>query len=250
MHKICFVTSIIADSYKEADKPPKFKRHEDYDYFLFTNLDPSLFDTTWTVTQLENKYIANCPSNIIKSRYIKFMAWKYLTKVLGKRYDVIIYCDGAFVPQYRFNWEQLAKDAHMYGLVQKKHARCARQECRLLENRPHKDSPERTRGIRRLLNAHAFPKNLLMTENGFFAYDPNNAAVTSAFNSFWDLFVTDITNRDQPLWSYFLWKHGLKPLIYSDARWKDCFSPIMKRSVGFNGHRHAIRPKSNAPKES
>tara|TARA_R110000824_G_scaffold242332_1_gene431006 strand:- start:677 stop:1369 length:693 start_codon:yes stop_codon:yes gene_type:complete len=228
----------MADSYEEADKPPKFKRHKDYDYLLFTNLDPSLFDTSWTVTQIENKYIDNCPSNIIKSRYIKFMGWEYLPKALGKCYDTIIYCDATRVPTYKFNWEQLGEDAQTHGLVQKKHIRNAWQECRRLKRLPHKDSPQRINAVTDWFNSHDFPRGLLMPENCFFAYDPNNASVTSAFNSFWELFVTDITNRDQPLWSYFLWKHELKPLIYSDAQWRACFSLIMRKSIGFNGHRH------------
>ena len=37
-YRVCFITSLFADSYNLADKPGKFKRNDDYDYFLFTNL--------------------------------------------------------------------------------------------------------------------------------------------------------------------------------------------------------------------
>ena len=236
--KICFLTTIIANSYKEADKPPKFKRNDGDDYFLFTNLEPTLFDTSWTVMRLQNKYIDNCPSNIIKSRYIKFMAWEYLQKVLQKNYDVIVYCDGIYTPRLKFDWQQLAQDTKEHGLVQKKHIRGARQECRVLFRRRRKDSSQRIKGVVKWLDSHHFPRGKLMTENCFFAYDPHNTRVTSAFKSFWDLFITDITNRDQPLWSYFLWKCRLKPLIYSDKKWRDSFAPIMKKSIGFNQHHY------------
>ena len=36
--KICFITSLFANSYSEADKPVKFNKNSNYDYYLFTNL--------------------------------------------------------------------------------------------------------------------------------------------------------------------------------------------------------------------
>ena len=49
MYKICFITTSICDNYNKIDKPTKFIKNPNYDYYLFTNLDKKLFNTSYFI---------------------------------------------------------------------------------------------------------------------------------------------------------------------------------------------------------
>ena len=51
--KICFVSALFTNNYKNFGLPEKFHKNKYYDYFLFTNLPKSLFNTSWTLINLD-----------------------------------------------------------------------------------------------------------------------------------------------------------------------------------------------------
>ena len=107
--KICFTTALFGDP-KTLDKPAKFERNPNYDYFLFTDIDEEHFDTSWDVINIkDNPNISNLTSNVRKSRYPKFMSWELLES-LEKNYDVVFYCDAYLIPNSRENWKKLAME--------------------------------------------------------------------------------------------------------------------------------------------
>ena len=67
--KICFITSLFSKKPDLVDKPSKFKRNKEYDYFIFTNLKPKIFNTSWDIVQTNfnvddnNHLIFNFKSN-------------------------------------------------------------------------------------------------------------------------------------------------------------------------------------------
>ena len=96
-----------------------------------------------------------------------------------------------------------------------------------------KDTKQRMDNMKKFLEDNEMPHGLLMTSNNVFAYDPNNSRITEAFEYFWNIYLTDITHRDQPLWSYVLWKKNVKPHIEE-------LKKNMQRCgcTGFRGHRY------------
>ena len=238
--KICFITSLFGKSYAEVDKPSNF---DDWllpgcDYYLFTNLDEKLFNGSWKVVNIDNIFNdMNISSNIIKSRYPKFMGWKSLKDIVKKEYDVIVYCDGLMRPVGKPEvWQEYANTIlnHPSGLMQKLHKRDAYKECDEIV-KVKKDTPERMKKIKEFLKKKGYPKNIKMCENTAFGYDPNNIKLTETFTDFWNEYSTyNTSHRDQPLWGYFQYKHDIKPYIN-----KEFFTRFKRESLlGFNNHRY------------
>ena len=67
---VCFITSLFADSYDNADKPEIFEKMDNYDYFLFTNLPRENFKTSWEVIEID--YMFDNTDSMIDSHKCKF----------------------------------------------------------------------------------------------------------------------------------------------------------------------------------
>ena len=243
--KICFITCIIGDNIESVDKVTQFKKHSNYDYYLFTNLDKNLFNTSWEVLTIENKYIEKEKNNIYKSRYMKFMGWDYIKNVLKKEYDAIVYCDGQFYPKYNVSWENIVNklSSSESRIVQSIHPHRGHklyEECDAI-SRSKKDSHKNMAAMKKFLKDKKTPENIEMYENTVFCYDPSNVKLQQALKEFWDIYTTKkITHRDQPLWAYICWKHNIKPYIYNQLNnnntlHKNLFDESCR---GFNGHRY------------
>jgi len=255
--KLCFITALFGKSHDEIDQITKFKKNDSYDYYLFTNLLPDGFNTSWKVITLEpnnfgisitsdpmqykiSKHIIT--SNIIKSRYPKFMGKKILKDILNKEYDVIFYCDACWAPKYNANWEHIANSIlkHPSGIMVQPHIRGAYAELRSII-RSRKDNKNRCNATHKYLIENNFPKGKLMPENMCFGYNPNNLNLQNAFTDFWNKYSKyEISHRDQPLWSYILWKHNINPLLYNKM-YRKMLDNLFDRvgNNGFNGHKYA-----------
>ena len=224
--KICFISSLFANNYKEADKPIKFSKNENYDYYLFTNLEPSVFDTSWNIIKLEEKYTIKYKKNLTKSRYPKFMVWQYIKNIesnssefFEKKYDIIFYCDGCYYPKKDIDWEKygnIIKNCES-GILQTQHPHSHNifKECDIVVEYK-KDTKENMELTKKFFRDNNAPDNCFMTENTAFGYDPNNKKLTDAFSDFWDIYSEEkLSHRDQPLWGYISWKHNIKPIIFN-----------------------------------
>ena len=82
--RICFTSVVIWPNKKVADRPKIFEKvdNPDYDYFLFSNLKQEDFDTSWEVITVDIDFLKHHRNDIIRSRYFKFMGWKYIKEVL------------------------------------------------------------------------------------------------------------------------------------------------------------------------
>lgn len=236
--KICFITSLFADSYAKSDKPKPFKKIDKYDYYLFTNLDPEVFNTSWEIINVKDTFKnTGIESNIIKSRYPKFMGWKLIKDLLNKEYDVIFYTDVVTKPKCDFNWEEWALQIqeHPDGIAQHRHRRDAYDECGAIVIH-RKDTRERMDKTIAFLKEKKFQHNYPMYTNTSFGYNPNNKKITDALLDFWNEYSTyNTSHRDQPLWSYFQFKHNIKPLKFFETLKG---FPVWTAQYGFGDHRY------------
>ena len=249
--KICFISSVFAKNYKEADKPRKFDTNKNYDYYLFTNLEPKNFTTSWNVIKLEEEYTNKYKKNVTKSRYPKFIGWKYIKNVMKKEYDVIFYCDAFYYPKKDIDWEKYGDMIinNEFGILQSKHVRNIFQECKTLIN-CRKDSKKNMEATMKFFQDNNTPNDCFMTENTAFGYNPNNKKITDTFIEFWNIYSEEnLSHRDQPLWGYILWKYNIKPIIFDhldsikkEKRGKKrIINKLFSEDLsirGFNGHKY------------
>lgn len=228
--KICFTTALFGDP-KTLDKPAKFKRNPNYDYFLFTDTDEEHFDTSWDIINIkDNPNISNLTSTVRKSRYPKFMSWELLES-LGKSYDVVFYCDGHYAPSSNENWEKLAteiKNEKEFPFVQTWHnQRKIRKQgingeikAILRRERDTRESMDKTKLF---FKKHGKDVSLNVPqyfENTCFGYSFENENVRMLTKKFWEIYTTeDITYRDQPLWNFLLLKYDFRPITKNDLKW-------------------------------
>ena len=241
-HKsICFVTSVFANKSNVIDQPPVFAINAKYDYVLFTNLDASIFDTSWNIITIPN---AELPSTnpIINSRYPKFMGSHLLAKYKSQHtYDIIVYCDGYLTPLLGASWESVVRMVQQasFGIVQTLHRRTVYEECEaIIASR--KDTVQSVNKLRQYMLKSQTPIDTPMYENTAFAYDPRNTQLQQAFTTFWNDYRTGkLSYRDQPLWASILHRQQIRPHIIGSretddhlhsARW------FRRSAVGFNGH--------------
>lgn len=244
-YKTCFITTSISDTINNIDTPAKFKKNDNYDYYLFTNLDKTLFDTDWEVINIKGEYIDGLKNNIYKSRYMKFMGWYYIKNVMKKEYDAIYYCDGILYPHHQVNWDKLT-DSFINsdsGIIQSIHADRPFNiylECDAIVG-CRKDTKHNMTLMKDFLYKNKLPENAMMTENTAFGYNPNNTKLTKAFEYFWKLYTTESpTYRDQPLWSYVIWKYNIKPMIFNmkNIQAKMHYILFGHTDSGYNGHNY------------
>lgn len=233
--KICFTSALFCDpsEINKLDKPGKFKRHNNFDYVMFTNLDANLFDTSWDVVNIsDNKNIVDIKNNIRKSRYTKFLSWDYFEK-LGVKYDVIFYCDAWVVPNYYKNWVAISQrmlevqDSETIPFIQTEHNR---EVCRrgginvefyriLLSKRDTESSIDKTRKFFQSYEPSVSLDYPQYFENTCFGYVPSNSKIRTITKELWEIYTkNDVSYRDQPLWNFLLLKHNVKPLIQNDFK--------------------------------
>jgi hypothetical protein len=244
--KICFITSLFSNSYEEADKPITFEKLNKYDYYLFTNLDKNNFNTSWDIIQINNlDEINKCNSFITKSRYIKFLGWKYIKEILKKKYDTIFYCDSTYEPKININWEDYSNKIinSKSGIFQTLHKRNIKDELiKIITS--EKDTYNKIDVTKNFLIKNKMPYNYRITENTAFGYDPNNKKLIEYFNHFWELYSKEtLTHRDQIIWGFICWKYNIYPIIYKKnekdlkkRRIHNYLFKYNKNSVGFNEH--------------
>ena len=227
--KICFTTTLIADASSLKDTVGEFTpfNTKNYDFLLFTNI-PNYTHKSWKVIYVDDKIIneyAKCNNavkgdikkimrdNVYKSRYFKFMGWKYIQEKLNLNYDVIFYCDGIYSPNANKDWDALGEKIlqNKCGFLQKLHP---------LKPDPYiecfncvrcgKDSKENMDKMEKFLISTDTKRGIRIYENTSFGYNPKNKIITNAYSDFWNIYITNkFTYRDQPLWGHICQKHNL-----------------------------------------
>lgn len=219
--KICFTTSLFGNA---SDTPGKFERIKGIDYLLFTDQEPSYFNTSWNTIKQESMSSNNAIEDTIRSsRYPKFMGKKIL-ETMGLHYDFIFYCDAFMSPNPNKNWEEICGllRSNDFGFIQTLHRSqgCLDggilQECKdiIRCKKDTKRSIRRTLRLLRKLNPRIDLATPGYYENTMFGYDARNPLVSYFLDRFWEIYSTkEISYRDQPLWNFLLLHYSLKPLV-------------------------------------
>lgn len=242
--KICFIASLFCNNINDIDVPGKFEKIENYDYYLFTNLDKDKFDTSWEIIKIDN---LNYKNNLIKSRYMKFMAWKYFKDEMKKEYDIIYYCDAYLSPRFEVNWIELSTRLlncnfpFMQSYHKKKDGRGGiKEEC----NRIIEYSKDKRNNVLKTFKYIKRKKvgicRNTFYENTVFGYDPNSEIITKFLEEFWKLYSEDndfLTIRDQLVWNYLLLKRKYTPRLFekgpsdkSEKMTNKCFNKSGKKN--------------------
>ena len=208
--KICFISSLYADSIEKADKLIRFKKNPKYDYKLFTNLDTKKLKTSWELIYLPLSHLKT--NNIRKSRYPKFLIWEYFQKV-DTTYDMIVYMDAFYIPKLRFDWERFIPIVKKNHAIFSKHPRNCYSELRNIVS-SKKDTLKNMRKMLKFLLSHKMPPGKLMSENTLFIYNPDSIKYQNLSIDFWKSYIKCPSHRDQPLLSYFFWKNNFTPVVY------------------------------------
>ena len=229
MRKICFVASIFTDDITKTDMPKMFDTNSNYDYYLFTNQSPDVYETSWNVIQMPITINTKTNQNVINSRYPKFMIWEYFQKN-NMHYDCIFTCDAYLVPNMMTDWEecanQIINSENNFKLLQSLHRDANHKginyECfKIIKYK--KDTRENMLATIKFLQGldTMFQVNTSFTctkfyENTVFGYDPNDMTTINFLRDFWNLYSSDEnpTYRDQPLWNYLLLKNNIQPLVF------------------------------------
>lgn len=244
--RICFTSVVIWPNKKVADKPKIFEKidNPNYDYFLFSNLKQEDFDTSWKVITVDIDFLKNHRNDIIRSRYFKFMGWKYIKEVLRIDYDIIYFCDATRSPDPNTNWEELSENIllHPHQIGQRVHNSSPYEECKNIV-KFRKDTQKNADKTVEWLKEMGVPENkTLCYENTAFGYNPNSEFIQNIFSEFWNIYTTtDITHRDQPSWSYVVWKNGVKPYIIDNSGNRKKINKMFPEGgkQGNNSHRYA-----------
>jgi len=232
--KICFITSLYSDNSNNLEKPGKFTKDNRYDYYLFTNISRKKFNTSWIVI---NYLIPEVDNYVRKSRYVKFMIWKYFQQ-LDINYDIIFYCDAFLRP----NLDECTKyfnkiNLYNFGIYQIYHHINGGkggiiQECNRIIVTGKVSKDEVKKGIENLkkIDSNVNLESNYLFENTFFGYNPKNFITTSFFEQFWNYYVTNkYTIRDQPLYNFLLIKNNIIPGLLNRNTFK-----VSTKIIGHN----------------
>ena len=239
MYNICFITAYMADENTDIKTNLRGRiptgttlqnKFGNYDFVLFTNLKNFKLDN-WTTIILNNDFLdkqidyknENINVNVYRSRYPKFMGWKYFKEHTNKKYDIIFYCDISIKLDENVNWQEYSNLIinNEFQMMQMKHPRnnTAFKDCYDIEKLKI-DSMTKTINY---LNINNMDIDYIITQNNIFGYNPNDETILNVMNTFWNTYINEkLSHRDQPLWAYVNWKLNTKPIINNSLyyNWK------------------------------
>ena len=219
---------------KKIDIAKNFKKHDEYDYFFFTNIDKKYFgETSWNIINVNfEKYRIDCRNNVLLSRYFKFRVYKYLKNVLNRCYKIIFHCDCYFYPIYDVNWKNMSNllESSSFGIMQyvdTENKSINYEINKVIKKR--KDSKINMEKHRDYLNS--IDNNIDLNkkygnfyENAIIGFHINSKKVIAFLNLFWKNYISEknTTYRDQPLWNFTYIIEKVKPIEYNNLL--NCFN--------------------------
>jgi hypothetical protein len=243
---ICFITCAYSNSTQMVDKigVPTLGYHPGFRFFLFTNL-PALKPPGWT--QIVTGF--NFSTHIVESRYPKFLGWKF--PEIQDACRVAIYHDGnsmtSDLPDAFMNVADLVLEKTSNenpGWMQYNSTRRGPLDELKAILRYRKDTLEHVQQTTEWLhsivpldvrNQTEWLAALTVYANSVFAYDPTSLNFHRITEDFWSVYSANMTTwRDQPIWAYFVHKHGQTPLEFPER--PGFYVQKRLNATGFNGH--------------
>ena len=248
--EICIVTALYGDHVEQFDslpEPPKpFRKQSDFRFYVFTN--QPLYRPPWPwipISSTTGLQLSNLTRWVTKSRYGKFLAWR---EPHLERCKCILYQDAIISIKGSPDWfRHISKvvSKSPIGLMQNPnpYARAGlRDEFRVIVQM-RKDSAEHVNAsLTWLLQQPDFEDSIVVFGNTFFAYNPKSIAYRRLSQTFWDLYASEqFTIRDQPFWSFLLWRFNMTPLQFP-LEPGELYKAYHKRR-GFGGHKYVNKTK-------
>ena len=237
-YKICFVTSYFGnEEYFELSN--QFIKVEYADYYCFTNLG-KISKQVWDIIKIDKSFLPDL-HNVKKSRYFKFLVWKYMMDKMKKEYDFIFYCDHYLHPNYDVNWMKICHrlDQSELGFLQYEHKRFKYGiekdlECIAINNTEDEESLTKAKSYLQAINSSISLRSPQYFENTVFGMQTNMKKVKNFTRLFWQHYGKNYPSyRDQPLWNYLLLFKEIYPYVDNDVRYY------------FNGYKTIWRNKEN-----
>jgi hypothetical protein len=193
-------TAIFSNS-KPIDNLENFKKMKNWDYILFTNLDPNIFSNTpWTVIQTRKFYTCN----VMCARYIKWIGGG----IFLNSYENLIWTDAYII----LNNE---KEEELYNIVLKNnisfkehpYTNCIYDECKqvIIQN---KDSKYKVMINMNIFLRDNMPKKYGLIETNIIIYK-NNKENKQFFKKVFE-FMINKSYRDQLSLTYNIWKYNFE----------------------------------------
>jgi len=204
-----FYTAIFGNNIP-IDKPEKFDKLDGWDYILFTNFDPSLFDTSWSIVQVDKSF--DC--NVMCARNIKWNGHPILEK-----YKKIVWLD-AYIKFKKEKKKDLDKlydimNKNKKDIIFKKHPVriCIYRECDEVV-RAKKDTLEKVSINKSILRRERMPVNYGLAETNIIIY--NNKIEVRDFMKKVFNFMVGKSYRDQLSLTYNIWKNKFNKVMFLD----------------------------------
>lgn len=207
-----FYTAIFGNKIP-IDNPGFFEKIPGWDYILFTNFDPSLFKTSWTIIQIDKQF--NC--NSLSARNIKWCRHSTLD-----HYKKFIWID-AYI-KFKDNPLTLYNLMSKYNknIIFKKHpARtCIYKECDEVV-RARKDTLKNVLINKNIFINEKMPKNYGLMETNIIVYNNDNN-VKDIMKKVFD-FMVEKSYRDQLSLTYIIWKNSFKDFMVLEYKYMENF---------------------------
>lgn len=198
-----FYTAIFGNNVP-IDKVEYFDKIDGWDYILFTNFDSSLFNTSWTIINVEKPF--DC--NVMCARNIKWNRHPYLDK-----YKKIVWLD-AYVKFKKENAKELLQIYHMMennkkDIMFKIHPKrnCIYRECDEVV-RAKKDTIKNVSVNKNVFIRDRMPVNFGLYETNIIFY--NNKKNVREFMKCVFEFMIGKSYRDQLSLTYNIWRYKFK----------------------------------------
>ena len=216
--KKCIVTAVFSKSKKNFDLPYVKKKLSNIDYICYTNisyLNKIKNKIGWKILLRPLKY--NCP--IYSNRYYKWLTHKELSN----KYDIMIYVDGFYSPNIKYNWEKifnLYEKKKFNGIILKKHPtnNCIYKEC-VRAVKAKKIGLRKMAILYNYLKKNKMPKNRGLFENNLIIKSLKNNKLNKLLEILFN-HMLKFSYRDQTLLTYILWKYKYKNLLYLEPNKK------------------------------
>lgn len=244
---LCFVTSNFANANEEADETPnvsEFATRFHSKFFLFTNI-PDLQVPGWESVLLQSLPYQR---QITQSRWPKFLGWKH-PKLANC--EAIFYGDAYLLNPIQAPWwldmaKMLVSSSEKHFLMQQRQVGSygggPEKEMYLTAKTGKADKQLNDKTLQWFQNQSDFNPLSPVYKNALFGYDPKNERFRNLTEHFWQVYSKEeLTWRDQPFWSYFLWSHHVEPYILK----KPISIPLGPSArLGFQGHTYSQKQES------
>lgn len=229
MKQKCAFYTAIFNTDRPIDNPVMFEKIPGWDYYLFTNLQATLFKTSWEIKTIPYPIVTDTflRTNQLSVKEVKHNSHRYLSDC-----DVVIYMDGYVWPDplKGYNIFTQINLLGTYDIILQKHPNwdCVYQEAKQIL-RCRKDTHEYVNRNLDIYNKDQMPKNWGLSLGGILIKNNQSLQLIEISEQIVN-FMKDKSYRDQLTMMYIFWKYKYQSYLMAP---KFTFT---KQNTGRRGH--------------